>query len=244
MMSDKRVLVVSAHSADWVWRSSGTIAKYLAGGAEVHVVCLTFGARGESDSLWRTPGQTVENVKKMRYQEALDAANSLGVTSLEIYDFDDCMLEISPAILQKLNEKIREVRPSFIITHDFKDNINPDHGFASEIVYRALIIATQNGIESNGLAPVKTMQIFGFEASEAERSGFIPDVYFDITDVYEKKEKAMACIKAQTLGPSIHARTNGHRGFQASRYTGNKDMKYCEAFSMRYPMVVEELPIR
>ena len=35
MLSEQRLLVVSAHSADWVWRSSGTIAKYLAGGAQV-----------------------------------------------------------------------------------------------------------------------------------------------------------------------------------------------------------------
>lgn len=47
MLSEQRLLVVSAHSADWVWRSSGTIAKYLAGGAQVFVVCLTYGARGE-----------------------------------------------------------------------------------------------------------------------------------------------------------------------------------------------------
>ena len=52
MFSDQRLLVVSAHSADWVWRSSGTIAKYLAGGAQVYVVCLTYGARGESGPLW------------------------------------------------------------------------------------------------------------------------------------------------------------------------------------------------
>jgi 4-oxalomesaconate hydratase len=244
MMKDQCVLVVAAHAADWVWRSSGTIAKYIAGGAKVHVVSLTFGARGESASLWKTPEQTTENVKKLRYQEAFDAATVLSVTSLEIWDFDDCMLEISPAILQKLNEKIREVKPSFIITHDEKDNTNPDHGFASEIVFRAAVMATQNGIESNGLAAVKSMPIYGFEASEPERSGFIPDIYIDVTDYYGKKEEAMACIKAQTEGPFIHGRLNAHRGWQAGRYTGNKNIKYAEAFRMRYPLILHELPVR
>jgi len=243
-MNGKKLLVVGAHSADWIWRSSGTIAKYVANGAEVQVVCLSYGVRGESASLWVTPGQTVENVKNLRYQEALDAANSLGVAKLEIWDFDDCMLEISSEVLQKLNEKIREFNPSLIITHDEKDNINPDHGFASEIVYRAAIMATQNGIPSNELEPVGALPIYGFEASESERSGFIPDIYIDITAVYDKKLAAMHCVKAQKLGPTIHERTNAHRGFQASRYTGNKDTKYCEAFRMRYPLILEELPTR
>ena len=30
MIKDKKVLVVSAHAADYVWRSGGTIAKYVA----------------------------------------------------------------------------------------------------------------------------------------------------------------------------------------------------------------------
>ena len=53
MIKDKKVLVVSAHAADYVWRSGGTIAKYIKHGAEVHVVVLSFGIRGESAAQWR-----------------------------------------------------------------------------------------------------------------------------------------------------------------------------------------------
>lgn len=42
MIKGKKVLVVSAHAADYVWRSGGTIAKYIKHGAEVHVVVLSF----------------------------------------------------------------------------------------------------------------------------------------------------------------------------------------------------------
>ncbi|MDR3280754.1 MAG: PIG-L family deacetylase [Synergistaceae bacterium] len=243
MISDKRVLVVGAHSADWVWRSSGAIAKYTANGAQVFVVCLTFGARGESSALWKTEGQTFENVKKIRYQEAQDAAAVLGVTNLEMWDFDDCMLEISPEILQRLNEKIREVKPSLIITHDTVDTTNRDHGIAHEIVVRASIMAAQPGIPSDGLKSTKTVPIFGFEASEPERSGFVPDVYLDITDFYSKKEEAMKCIKTQTEGPFIHGRLNTHRGWQAARMSGNKNIKYVEVFRVHDPIVVNELPV-
>jgi LmbE family N-acetylglucosaminyl deacetylase len=41
MIAGKSMLVVSAHAADYVWRSGGTIAKYIAEGADVHVVVLS-----------------------------------------------------------------------------------------------------------------------------------------------------------------------------------------------------------
>ena len=41
-MSDKQTaLVISAHSADFVWRAGGAIALHQAKGYEVTVVCLT-----------------------------------------------------------------------------------------------------------------------------------------------------------------------------------------------------------
>ena len=58
MIEGKKVLVVSAHAADYVWRAGGTIAKYIKHGAEVHVVVLSFGVRGESNDLWKQEGAT------------------------------------------------------------------------------------------------------------------------------------------------------------------------------------------
>lgn len=44
----KSALVVSAHSADFVWRAGGAIAQHTQLGYKVHIVCLSFGERGES----------------------------------------------------------------------------------------------------------------------------------------------------------------------------------------------------
>ncbi len=44
----KTALVVSAHSADFVWRAGGAIALHVEQGYQVHVVCLSYGERGES----------------------------------------------------------------------------------------------------------------------------------------------------------------------------------------------------
>ena len=239
-MNNERLLVVAAHTADWLWRCSGTIAKYLKAGAEVYVVCLTYGARGESGELWKTEGQTTEEVKKIRYEESAAAATKLGVTNFEIWDFNDCPLVMSEEILQKLNEKIREVQPTTIISHDPNDDTNADHAVASEIVFQAALMSRQKGIESNGLAPAKQTQIYGFEPSQTERSGYVPTVYMDITDVWDDKIAAMACINAQPKTPVVHARIGTHRGWQAARMPGGKGIQYAESFSVRFPFILKD----
>ena len=42
------IVVVSAHSADFVWRAAGAIATAVERGAEAHVVAISYGERGES----------------------------------------------------------------------------------------------------------------------------------------------------------------------------------------------------
>ena len=60
----RKILVVGAHSADFVWRAAGAIAVITANGGQATVVALSYGERGESGELWKQPGQTVEQVKR------------------------------------------------------------------------------------------------------------------------------------------------------------------------------------
>ena len=62
----KTALVVSAHSADFVWRCGGAIALHAEKGFKVTVVCLSYGERGESAKLWRVPGMTLEQAQPWR----------------------------------------------------------------------------------------------------------------------------------------------------------------------------------
>ena len=87
-VSEKSALVVSAHSADFVWRAGGAIALHDLQGYQVHVVCLSFGERGESAKLWRKGNMTEEAVKQVRREEAQAAAAILGA-SVEFFDIGD-----------------------------------------------------------------------------------------------------------------------------------------------------------
>jgi len=236
----ERLLVISPHTADWIWRCGGTVATYLKAGADVTVVCLTLGARGESGELWKHAGITTEEVKNIRREEVTNVAKKLGVSQLEVWDYDDCPLIAGPEILQRLNVKIREVRPTVIITHDQFDCTNFDHAVAYEIVSKALLMSLQRGIFSEGLDPIKNVQVYGMEPGFSEQSGFVPQVYIDITNVYDEKEAAMACVKSQPNTPIRHTYATLIRGKQAKVMPGGEKIKYAECFSARFPIIVEE----
>src|SRR5579862_7507903 len=94
----KTAVVVSAHSADFVWRAGGAIALYAARGWEITVVCLSFGERGESAKLWRQPNMTMEKVKDTRKEEAIKAAEVLGAKAI-FYDVGDYPMRINDTVL-------------------------------------------------------------------------------------------------------------------------------------------------
>ena len=56
------MLVIGAHSADFVWRAGGALAVTTTNGGAGRVIALSYGEKGESGELWKEEGQTLENV--------------------------------------------------------------------------------------------------------------------------------------------------------------------------------------
>ncbi|HJS96732.1 MAG TPA: PIG-L family deacetylase, partial [Solirubrobacteraceae bacterium] len=92
-MSSRRLMVIGAHSADFVWRAGGACAVTTANGGEARVIALSYGERGESGELWKNQDpahpQTIENVKKIRHGEAERAAGALGLAVADLLDVLD-----------------------------------------------------------------------------------------------------------------------------------------------------------
>jgi 4-oxalomesaconate hydratase len=107
----RTALVISAHSADFVWRCGGAIALHQEKGVDVTVVCLSYGERGESAKLWKQPGMTLEKVKAARRAEAEGAAQALGVHDILFFDLGDYPLELDRAAKDRLVDVIRAVQP-------------------------------------------------------------------------------------------------------------------------------------
>src|SRR6266446_10172657 len=96
----RTLLVIGAHSADFVWRAGGAIAVVTSNGGKATVVALSYGERGESGELWKEPGQTVENVKRVRHAEAMRAAEALGA-SFQCFDLGDYPLDVNAEALAR-----------------------------------------------------------------------------------------------------------------------------------------------
>jgi 4-oxalomesaconate hydratase len=235
----RTILVVGAHSADFVWRAAGAIAVITANGGKATVVALSYGERGESGELWKEPGQTVENVKRIRHAEASRAAEALGAT-FQCFDLGDYPLNVDHNALTRLTELIRETAPDVIVTHTEKDPFNPDHPVAYVATQRARLLASGAGVAS-GFKTVTPPELFLFEPHQPEHCDFFPTTFVDITSVFPQKQRAMEAMAAQQYLRQYYTEQAEHRANHARRVSGLKDIRYAEAFQRVLPQVVTTL---
>ena len=234
-----RILVVSAHSADFVWRAAGAIATVTANGGSATVVSLSFGERGESGELWKEPGQTEENVKRLRRGEAETAAGILGA-ELICLDRGDYPLVLDAAAVGELTDIVRELEPDVVLGHARKDPFNSDHAVASDATIQARQLASGAGVAS-GFKTITPPAMLFFEPHQPELCDFTPTTFLDITPVWEQKVAAMEAMGAQQYLRQYYTERAGHRANHARRISGRADIKYAEAFQREIPQVVDAL---
>jgi 4-oxalomesaconate hydratase len=237
--SPKRLLVVSAHSADFVWRAAGAIATVVEGGGEAHVVSLSYGERGESGELWKEPGQNEERVKEIRHGEALTAAAALGADFRSL-DLGDYPLVMDAAAVDRLTDLLRELEPQIVITHAALDPFNPDHGVAHDATVQARQLASGAGVAS-AFKTIAPPELLIFEPHQPELCGFVPTTFLDITPVWGRKLAAMQAMGAQGYLEQYYSERAEHRANHARRISGRKDIKRAEAFMREIPVVQDGL---
>ena len=235
----RRMLVIGAHSADFVWRAGGALAVTTSNGGTGRVIALSYGEKGESGELWKEDGQTIENVKKVRHGEAERAAGHLGADFRGL-DLGDYPLEIDVDALERISDEIREFAPDVLITHTDTDPFNPDHPVAYAAVSRARSLAAGAGVQS-AFNTVRPPEFFLFEPHQPELCNFTPTTFVDITAVMDRKRDAMAEMKAQKYLHTYYAERADHRGNHARRSSGNQDIRQAEAFQRVTPQVVSSL---
>jgi 4-oxalomesaconate hydratase len=237
--SDKTALVVSAHSADFVWRAGGAIALHTQRGVAVTVICLSLGERGESAKLWRQPEMTLERVKAERRKEAEAAAKHLGVADIQFWDLGDYPITLAQESLYRLVDVYRAIHPSFVLSHSTKDIYNHDHPAVTGFTQHARIIAQAHGYKP-GQKVLGAPPVFLFEPHQPEQCDFKPNVLLDITPVWPKKRAAIECMAGQEHLWEYYTRVALQRGAQATR-NSDKKITYGEAYEAVFPQVVEGL---
>lgn len=238
-MSDaKKILVVSCHAVDWLWRAGGTIANYVKQGAIVKVIDLSTGQLGESEAIWNNnPGITSQEVDAIRKEETMAAAQALGIAEVEFFDLEEHYLMMDRNDIMRLALAIRKFRPDIVLTHAEHDPKNPDH----ETGFKSTLAAISASIAEGTFPDIPRTHkpaLYSFEPDLSELSGFKPDVYIDITDTYETKLAAMRCVKSQPSTAYNYELRSKVRGQQSSRFVeSNKKVVCAEAFQRVFAFV-------
>jgi len=244
-MSDKKTaLVVSAHAADFVWRAGGAIALHARLGWEVCVVCLSYGERGESAKLWKQPGMTLERVRQTRREEAERAAEALGVHRLEFFDLGDYPLDLGAGARERLVGVIRETRPRWMMSHSLWDPYNTDHMNTTRFVLECRMIAQAWG-HNPGEQVLGAPQLYLFEPHQSEQMQWKPDVFLDITEVWERKRAAIECMAGQEHLWDFYTNLAENRGNHFRRNSGGqaggRAARQAEGFQSMFPRTVDVL---
>jgi 4-oxalomesaconate hydratase len=232
-------LVISAHSADFIWRAGGAIALYAKRGWKVKVVCLSFGERGESQKLWKDPAMTLERVKAERRAEAKRAGAVLGASDIEFFDLSDYPLRTNLESLERLADIYQASRPEWVLTHSVEDPYNFDHPEASRFAQEARVVAQAHG-RSGAAAAIGATPVFLFEPHQTEQCNWKPQVILDITEVWETKRRAFEQMGAQQHLWEYYTRVAMQRGVQGAR-NSERTMQYGEAYQRVFPLVTGDL---
>lgn len=176
------ILVLSAHTDDFVIGAGGTIARYAAEGKKVLVVVFSYGERSH-------PWLKGRIVQRFRAREMEQAAGILGckakIFSLKEGKFNEEYQEkeLEKTLLSLINGK----KPSKIFTHS-SDDAHPDHSAVHRI--------TQALYEEINYAPKPEIYTYSIWNPISFKT-HLPALYVDISRTFGRKLKALALFKSQ-----------------------------------------------
>jgi len=168
----KTVLICAAHPDDEVLGCGGVIARHVAEGAKVYILCFTDGEAA------RLGGDTRIAA---RHQMAMMAADILGAQAPFFFTFEDQRLDTKPLLIliRGIEQYASNIQPNIVYTHHAGD-LNSDHRIVTQAVMTAFRPLPGSSIEA----------IYGYEVlSSTEWSidnAFVPQRFVSI-DLGTKK---------------------------------------------------------
>ena len=224
--SKRRVMVVVAHPDDAEFGCGGSVVKWVREGNEVTYVILTNGDKGSSDR-----AMTAERLAKIREEEQLNAARTLGVERVQFLGYPDGELENTREVRRAVTAEIRRWRPERLVIQNPFRTLNlyashRDHRIAAGIALDCVYPLARDHLSfpellAQGLEPHKVREVYLMWWEN-------PEMVVDITDTLDLKLKALACHASQ-MGDfaAVEARVR-ERAAEAGKAGG---FTYAETFN-------------
>jgi LmbE family N-acetylglucosaminyl deacetylase len=185
------VLAVYAHPDDPEISAGGTLARWAAAGADVHILVTTRGDKGTTD-----PDADTEALARLRVEETAAATRVLGAAGAHHLDHPDGELVDDRALRVDLVRYIRRLRPDVVLGPDptsvfFGDGYinHRDHRVTGWALLDAVSPAAGN---PHYYAELRAEGLSVHQPRALYLSGtFEPNVWIDITDTLDRKIEAL-----------------------------------------------------
>jgi LmbE family N-acetylglucosaminyl deacetylase len=219
-----RAVAVYAHPDDPEVSCGGTLARWAAAGAEVHVVVCGAGDKGSSDPTV-DPGKLAHR----RAAEVAAAGAVLGLAGHHLLGIPDGEIENTVELRERLVRLLRELRPDAVVCPDptavfFGDRYynHHDHRITGWATLDAAAPMAGSPHYFPGLGDVHAVP-------RVLMSGTLePNVWVDITATLEKKVDALLCHRSQLPTTDDWFRTFlRERAEEGGRVAG---VRYAEGF--------------
>lgn len=176
----QHIMVISAHCGDAEAMAGGIVAKYTAHGHEASIVHVTPGEKGNRK-------KSPEEFAKQKREEALAAGDVLGA-DVYFLPYKDGELPVDDGPKFALCDVIRKAKPTVILTH-WKESIHKDHESTSLIAEDARFYAALPAFERE--EPAHGAWGFLYCENWEDPFGYQPEIYVDITEVFDTYVKGM-----------------------------------------------------
>jgi 4-oxalomesaconate hydratase len=144
----------------------------------------------------------------------------------------------------RLVDVIRAVQPSFMLSHSHYDPYNTDHMYATQVALECRMVAQAWG-HNPGQKVLGAPQLYLFEPHQTEQMGWKPDVFLDISEVWDKKRAAIECMEGQQHLWRYYTNVAENRGNHFQRnsggQSGGRPASHAEGFQSVFPRTVDEL---
>ena len=163
---------------------------------------------------------------------------------IQFFDLGDYPLVLDKEAKFRLVDTIRAVQPKFMMSHSLYDPYNTDHMYATEVVMECRMIAQAWG-HNPGEKVLGAPQLYLFEPHQTEQMGWKPNIFLDITEVWDKKRAAIECMEGQehlwTYYTNVAQNRGNHFRRNSGGMAGGRPAEYAEGFQAIYPQTVDEL---
>jgi LmbE family N-acetylglucosaminyl deacetylase len=217
-----RVLVLAPHPDDEIFGCGGAIMQHLVQGDAVTVVILTDGRA----AIEHTNSLSMMQYIETRRQESRNAAAILGYQDLAFWEFHDRELSCDETLIYRLQQLIE--------TEKF-DNVYAPSPFEVHPDHYALAVAAITAVSR---CQQSFVNLIMYEIAVPLR----PNVLFDLTPFWERKQQAMACFVSQLEKKKYDQYINSLNAYRA--YTLPEWVLVAEAYYVMSNEQLQAQPLR